>query len=531
MERKVQRERSSMQRQLRRLQQQLKSERRRRQQLQAQMQQVRDGQSQQQHLPWHYLLWHQQQQLLRQQQQQQQYLLQQQAHLPQRPLHQPQPPPLLQHDQEKRQRLMQQQEQHVMPVEEGTRQHTQRKRRREEQGELQPREEEQHRPRQHGNQHPGHLVEDEWLEPELPIAQAPQPSTSQQALQHSTAGAAARRSTSEDRSTQVTPFQVAIQLIPVLSSAPVVSISAAAAGDDAPVGPPVGAVTSNAGVALVLAAAEPKFAAPVTTGKAVKLKPRTVSGLQNHGSGKSNGTAAAGTAAAGSAIAASGSTSASTTPTDDSDSVPDDIREHPFVHLPQRLASTTTETVLVDLRRAVTACPGRLDLIPLLQEARDVLSRRFLCLEMQKKLAHLAGALIEHAMNHQHQDLSKVRTTRALVRLALRFLLMDVVVSAFIVLDQTPDGDFWKRFTDTVSHSPPLGPSQGSGEGRNTFALCLARELSKAIVTLKTGVRPKPEDLMRIKHMLFCSPSSPSRFRRPDFDGWRQDSCERIDEQ
>ncbi|CDJ36258.1 uncharacterized protein EMH_0072410 [Eimeria mitis] len=453
MEQKVQRERSSMQRQLLRLKQQIKSERRLRQQLQAQMQKARKHQAHQQP--------RQQQQ---QQQQQQQYLPQQQAHSPQRPLHQPQPPPLLQHDQEKRQRLMQQQEQHVMPVEEGTRQHTQRKRRREQQGELQPREEEQHQSWQHGNQIPGHLMEDEWLEQENSIVHAPQPSTSQQALQHSTAGAAARRSTSEDRSTQVIPLELADN---AATSASASDGSSRDSADIAPAaGPAAGAAVASAGDARELQAAVSSADESPTQGASMNIEMRTVLGLHTHGSADSTGAAAAGTAAtaaASSAIAASSSTSASSTLLEERASDPD------------------------------------------------------------AELARVTAGMIEYAVNHHRLDLTHFQPSRALDRMGMRFLLMDAVVSAFIVLGQTPRARDWKIFTDSIGHGHPAGYFLGRRPGRVTSGSFLGRDLSRAIQMLKAGIRPAPADLVNLKRALICSPSSPARFRKPDFDRWRED--------
>ncbi|CDJ36568.1 uncharacterized protein EMH_0090650 [Eimeria mitis] len=244
--------------------------------------------------------------------------------------------------------------------------------------------------------------------------------------------------------------------------------------------------------------------------------------LRTPWSAESAGAAAAGTAPTRAyAIPAVGSNSAIVVLSGTPPQVPVSMYDHPFVSLPQRLVSPTPASCRVDLRRAVTAYPGRRDVVTLLQMAYDLLSRRALCLDELKELALVAGALVEHGMNHQSVDLTHHQASRALERLGLRFLLMDAVVSTFIVLGQDPEPGDWKLFTDTISHAAPTGYF---GESRVTAAYTLARELSAAIKTLKGGKRPAPADLFHLKRMLFCSPSSPARFRRPDFDRWRQGS-------
>ncbi|CDJ33092.1 uncharacterized protein EMH_0079990 [Eimeria mitis] len=194
----------------------------------------------------------------------------------------------------------------------------------------------------------------------------------------------------------------------------------------------------------------------------------------------------------------------------------------------QRIVRTTPAELLINLRRGVTAWPGRRDLMPLLVEARELLSKQFLYFDDMEKLAHVAEALIEHGTNHQRQDLSEHSPTRAVERLGMRFLLMDAVVSAFIVLGQKPDEKLWKSFTDAINHKPPLGHFYGMLGGRETWA-SQALQLSRAIETLKTGKRPKAADLVHLKRMLICSPSSHPRFKKPDFNPWRQDNSEGAD--
>ncbi|CDJ51153.1 hypothetical protein EBH_0039720 [Eimeria brunetti] len=200
------------------------------------------------------------------------------------------------------------------------------------------------------------------------------------------------------------------------------------------------------------------------------------------------------------------------------------VGEHPYARLPKPLGDPT-KTILhfIDMGRAVTNPVGRRDLLPLLQKAHDLLLRPFLCVSDMDALAHVTGELIEHAIQRQFPDLSKQTTLRALEQLGLRFLLMDAVVSALIVIRQPVLMDHWKLFADAISHHPPCMRRQQDQRGRRAFSATLAYELSRAIQTLKMGQRPNALQLVKIKRMLFCSPFSPARFKRVGYDRWRRD--------
>ncbi|CDI75312.1 hypothetical protein EPH_0004950 [Eimeria praecox] len=343
-----------------------------------------------------------------------------------------------------------------------------------------------------------------------PRPETPQASTSHQASKFA-AAAAADRSTLGQFSMQVIP---GFPLVPSPASpaaAPEAfrreAAAVLAAGDAA-----ASAVAIKGGLA-----GGPSSAESTTAGEGGNLSVQTFFASHDEGSGDSETSS---TAAEGSALPAP----VSAPPIAELSGTRDvSMRGHPFVRLPLRTVKGTTACSLVNLRRAVTTHPGRRDVVPLLQRAHELLSGQALTVGEMRELAHVTGSLIEHAVNHQHRDMSRLKTSRAIVRLGIRFLLLDVVVSSFIVLGQTPDPVLWKAFTDAISHAAPQMNRGRSSRGRQTFAYCLCQELSRQIQILKTGRRPDPAAMVRAKRLLFCSASSPKRFQKKDFDPWRED--------
>ncbi|CDJ35971.1 LOW QUALITY PROTEIN: uncharacterized protein EMH_0047790 [Eimeria mitis] len=188
----------------------------------------------------------------------------------------------------------------------------------------------------------------------------------------------------------------------------------------------------------------------------------------------------------------------------------------------RRVMNVAPRSCLVDLERAVATQQGRRDLVTMLLKANHLLSRQVLYFTDLRHLARIAEGMIEHGMIHQSQDLSEQRPWFAVERLGMRFLLMDSVVSALIVIGQEVNAASWKRFTDTIGHRGPLPPPRRRvTQWRNTFTSILAKELSRGIQTLKTGRRLAPQHLLKIHRMLFCSALSPTRFKRKDFDPFR----------
>ncbi|CDJ36491.1 uncharacterized protein EMH_0087550 [Eimeria mitis] len=199
------------------------------------------------------------------------------------------------------------------------------------------------------------------------------------------------------------------------------------------------------------------------------------------------------------------------------------MREHPFARLPILKREGTARGLNVDLRRSVASQYGLRNAVPLLQEAHELLSREVLYPPEMRELAQAVGLLIAHSMHHESRDVSGLKPSHAVQYLGIRFLVLDVVVSAFLVLEQELEPAYWDLFADAVSHSTPPPPNRKSVAGRRDVSTRRVLALSRAIQTLKKGKRPEPRELIQLKRMLFCWKSSPRYFKSKAFDPWRHD--------
>ncbi|CDI84125.1 hypothetical protein, conserved [Eimeria acervulina] len=486
------------------------------------------------HQQWSGLPWKQQQ---HQQawitQQQQQFLLQQHARFTGTQLYQSWASPverqhvmqqqeqqLLEQQSNKRvtlgqsqQQERQQQEQDVRPQDQRKQQHAKRKRKREQQEESE-RLDEQLQPPQRADARGTPFREKAWLPPNFPSPQTPQPSISQQPLQSSVAAPAAGPSTSMRLSTQVIPgpTQTALATTPTGNDAGSPWVKAAAAR-------PAGAAAAAAcgernGDSSSVASTGAK------TGEGMEVP--TLSSLLGGASSEDAGTAAAASGVA-HATNVCIETPAITEALGANESVAENLLGHPFVRLPRRMVEQSHPNFQIDFKRAVTIVPPPRYAMPLLHKAHDLLSLQRLFPHQMKQLVTVAEELVAHAMRYHRQDLSAHINCRAVERLGVRFLLLDCVVSACIVLGQEAKGEHWEVFTKSISHAVPLWTPRGKLTPRQASNLSLVMDLSSGIQILKTGRRPTPASLVKVKRMLFCSTFSPLRMVSGDFEPWQRD--------
>ncbi|CDJ51152.1 hypothetical protein EBH_0039710 [Eimeria brunetti] len=428
----------------------------------------------------HYLFLQQQQQHLFEQQQQQQQHLSEQQQQQQHLIELRRPQYFLQQQQnlqqlvqlQGQQRPMQQQERQEAQ-EEGLGQQ-QDKEKQEGRAEPKVKEDSQQQQRQHGSPSADPALEDEWIAPESPKPEAPQPSTSQ-------------------------PAAVDIR----------VTRGRAAA----------------ARAAAVAAASKGTAHGPFPAGIGKSLEAPTTSSSQEPGSSGGVGAAAAGAAAKASARPPLSAFESKLTlvPATPDLTVEGAVESHPYVRLPMRRPDAPPSPYLVDMRLALRGWHYRRNPLLMLRKVHDLLSRKALVVAEMRTLARAATVLIAHSIRHQHYDLSRHSSSRAMERLGLRFLILDSVVSSLISLGQSREGPYWDAFTRSVSHTFPRKVTVGRNPGRTVIYSCWAQEISLAIQKLKTGERPPPADLIKIKRMLFSSDCSPPFFRRPEFEPWRED--------
>ncbi|CDJ46024.1 hypothetical protein EBH_0010600 [Eimeria brunetti] len=360
----------------------------------------------------------------------------------------------------------------------------------------------------------GPSQEDEWIAPDSPKPEAPQPSTSQQAFHFSAPATVADTTTSDGVSTQGGwgfPGGPPATYLAATHAGASWGSAASAVGGRAPLGSSIAprhrAVANDEHISVNM---------PALT--------RLLAHARAAGAPESAGTGAA-AAASGSqssmpeALLNSGMAELLPIP----ESTVSSSDGHPFARLPALSVMKVPAGISVDMKRAVESGGGMRNPEALLEKAHSLLSRELLYPGHMAELAHVAGMLLAHAMHHQSRDLSKQKLSRAVKQLGIRFLVLDAAVSAFVVLDQEPDAARWKVITNAINHAFPPLPVRPAHTGRPNVNYYRARDLSRAIQMLKTGQRPDSAQLIRLKRMLFCLPSSPAYFKRRVFDGWRLD--------
>ncbi|CDJ46023.1 hypothetical protein EBH_0010590 [Eimeria brunetti] len=368
----------------------------------------------------------------------------------------------------------------------------------------------------------GPSQEDEWIAPDSPKPEAPQPSTSQQAFHFSAPATVADTTTSDGISTQGGwgfPGGPPATYLAATHAGASWGNAASAVGGRAPLG---------SSIAFRYSGGLPRPGAWMTTGEPTMgaLSGSLAHAIANGARAQEAAERAAAAAAAGlrSSIPASLSSPATIRLLRKPCIVSTSVMNHPFVRLPTRIVDETETPVAIDLEKATMHARKIRCAVPLLREAHELLSHGSLTTAQSKQLALVAGELIERAMHYEHQDQSLKKTSRAVVRLGIRFLLLDTVVSALMVLGQEPDAGYWKIITDAIDHNAPLFAERAGFIQRTTYYLRLCHDLSNALQILKKGKRPAPEELLRIKQMLLCSPLSPAPFKGEDFEPWRVDN-------
>lgn len=365
----------------------------------------------------------------------------------------------------------------------------------------------------------GSLTEDEWIAQDFPRPEPPQPSTSQQEFESSTAAGAGDPTLSGVKQVFHGP--------PLAhTGASRAHAAAVASRDEANVAPASAAAAASTGSGFEWSGAFPHSTAWTTAGGGSTGDGKMISSSLTD----RNRTDAA--TAAGAGMAAGGAAGESTTIPPyaplraitmllDMPRTVGGLLQHPFVRLPKVLVTRSLPFIKIDFERAIYSSRGPWSALTALQRAQEFLSQEVLDETQLVDLAQVAGDLVSNAIHYQRQNVAKHQTYRAVVRLGTRFLLLDAVVSTLIVLDQTPDPFHWREFTESIGHAAPQPIITANYPPRAGFTLYLAQELSRGMRILKRGTRPLPYDLVKIKRMLFCSYLSPARFRDPEFDPWR----------
>ncbi|KAL8445517.1 hypothetical protein Emag_005092 [Eimeria magna] len=161
--------------------------------------------------------------------------------------------------------------------------------------------------------------------------------------------------------------------------------------------------------------------------------------------------------------------------------------------------------------------------LPLL---RRLLAKASLTSPELSHLAELTACVLAHVRYFENTPTQNIAPFRAVRLLGRRFVTLDAAIAALQALGETASGDWW----DTIVGSMPDHTTHASRPGGSNELIIfndnLLKRLADGLRTLKTGVRLSMEETISIKRLLFCSPLSPSYFKGPGWDGWRQDDSD-----
>ncbi|KAL8441585.1 hypothetical protein Emag_007051 [Eimeria magna] len=147
--------------------------------------------------------------------------------------------------------------------------------------------------------------------------------------------------------------------------------------------------------------------------------------------------------------------------------------------------------------------------------AQDQLSSRDL-----REVGMIAERLVSH-LNFNEGTEPEAYPSYAVETLGLRFLLLDLTVSALHLLGVPCTGEWWEGMVSRIPDEYTY-PFTKWDAPLPTFNFSLMIRLTAAIRVLKGGHRPDPKVVVHLKRCLFCSRDSPLRFLRPAWDCWRE---------
>lgn len=194
---------------------------------------------------------------------------------------------------------------------------------------------------------------------------------------------------------------------------------------------------------------------------------------------------------------------------------------HPFFNLPALHPGVVPRTL--NLNRACSYGIAAPSAHSLLNQARAVFVKDSLSQDDADTLVDLLERIISHCYYHQQGAVVTRRYIRVCDTLAIRFLLFDAIVSGFMVLRQFPSRLWWQGFVKVIPHRFTGRTERRYRGPQSSRHELLASALSKALETLKTGVRPSRSTLFKLKYMLFCSARATERLQVAEYEPWRND--------
>ncbi|KAL8269334.1 hypothetical protein Esti_006739 [Eimeria stiedai] len=198
----------------------------------------------------------------------------------------------------------------------------------------------------------------------------------------------------------------------------------------------------------------------------------------------------------------------------------DPPQKHPFVRLPVLQPGVEALKFSPDQMRRVDRAPR--DLCLILRTIRELFLKEDLDLAGAYNLVCRAQELARIAYASMTVDVSRFKPVRAVEYLGRRFMALWHLYSASQVVRQDwTNQSWWRELADRIpsQYSPQRARRSRSLEWNHRLVL----DLSDAIEQLKSG-NPLPEDVVvDLKRRILCLRKSPSRFKTPPWDPWRDD--------
>ena len=191
-------------------------------------------------------------------------------------------------------------------------------------------------------------------------------------------------------------------------------------------------------------------------------------------------------------------------------SVREALFEQAFYHIPFLQSHMGLRTL--DAGRAFSVVHSAQRIFPSVWHAQGLLSPQTISAGELHTLIGLTERIISHCVRHERRPVAWAMS-RAVAKLGLRFLMVDIVFCTLQLLGENVLTGPWVEFINAMPHEVPLKGCPSFCAGQRRFNATLARALSEAMAIFKSGVRPAKDHIIWLKRMLFCSPLAPRTFR------------------
>ncbi|CDJ29259.1 uncharacterized protein EMH_0003420 [Eimeria mitis] len=234
------------------------------------------------------------------------------------------------------------------------------------------------------------------------------------------------------------------------------------------------------------------------------------------------------TASASGSADASATSSASTASDDEEESgesSPEEsagaVDSHPFYRLPSLLPGVWTPPFFLGTIDEEFLKPPRL-VHTCLSSLRELFLKQELDQKDAEAVRSAAVRLARYMHRRQNEPMKGMCPVRVAYYLGRRYLMLDAIFSAILVLGPSPEAlENWREFANGIPTDPHFIYKKGCGKKfkRN---MRFVKRLNEAVKQLKSGVRPSAKETVELKRFLLCELRN-NEFKRGTYDPWRLD--------